>query len=396
MSPQLFPSIPPTHAAITILQPNAPLQLTTFPTIPPSPGEALIRVTHTASTPLDMHRAIGGVLLENHLQARRPFIMGTTFGGIVAALGGDATDGSKAHLKIGDAVFGFVLDGDDATAGHQEYATIPLWRISRVPDNLPGGLSAAVTVPCNLVTAFHTIQADLGLDLPWPIPAGPPKEAEALVLVWGAASSVGLFVVQVLRHWGYGNVLAVAAGKHHGMLEGFGARACFDYREEGVVERIEKYVAAEGGEGGRGGRPRVPYIVDCIGSLEGTLRPLVKIAEPGSKVAVMMPVINVHAEVDGQEPEYSMDVNTVFPGEWREGVELKGVRTFFYEKNQFFKNHLQPTIIPALLEQGVIQPNPQTIVEGKTMLERAQKALELLTRRAVSGEKLVWRVADDL
>jgi hypothetical protein len=63
-------------------------------------------------------------------------------------------------------------------------------------------------------------------------------------------------------------------------------------------------------------------------------------------------------------------------------------------QNEFFKNHLQPEIIPALLEQGVVQPNKQRVVEGKTMLERAQKALDLLREQAVSGEKLVWRVAD--
>ena len=47
-----------------------------------------------------------------------------------------------------------------------------------------------------------------------------------------------------------------------------------------------------------------------------------------------------------------------------------------------------------MLEQGVVQPNKQRVVEGKTLLERAQKALDLLKDQAVSGEKLVWRVAD--
>lgn len=36
------------------------------------------------------------------------------------------------------------------------------------------------------------------------------------------------------------------------------------------------------------------------------------------------------------------------------------------------------------------------MVEGKTLLDRAQKALDLLRDQAVSGEKLVWRVADDI
>jgi hypothetical protein len=64
-------------------------------------------------------------------------------------------------------------------------------------------------------------------------------------------------------------------------------------------------------------------------------------------------------------------------------------------QNEFFKNHLQSEIVPALLEQGVIQPNKTRVVEGSTFLERAQNALDLLKDQAVSGEKLVWRVAEE-
>ncbi|KAJ4295661.1 hypothetical protein N0V88_004363 [Collariella sp. IMI 366227] len=204
--------------------------------------------------------------------------MGTSFGGTVVALGSD-----PSHLKVGDEVFGFVMDGNIREASVQTYATVPTWR-------------------------------------------------------------------EIL----------------------------------GYVEGLKR------GEG----RPRVPYLVDCIGSKEGSLRPLTKIAEAGSKVAVMLPVINVHSS-DDQEPEYEMDVGKVFPEAWKKGVDVRGTRTHFYAKNEFFKNHLQPEIVPALLEQGVIKPNKQRIVEGKTLLERAQKALDLLRDQAPSGEKLVWRVADE-
>jgi hypothetical protein len=54
------------------------------------------------------------------------------------------------------------------------------------------------------------------------------------------------------------------------------------------------------------------------------------------------------------------------------------------------REKLQSEIIPALLEEGVVKPMPYRIVDGNTMLERAQKALDLLRNRAVSGERLVW------
>ena len=51
--------------------------------------------------------------------------------------------------------------------------------------------------------------------------------------------------------------------------------------------------------------------------------------------------------------------------------------------------------MPAMLRDGVVKPNDRKIVEGATMLERAEKAMSMLRRKEVSGERLVWKVADD-
>lgn len=324
-------TIPQTHRAIAVTRPRSPLALITRPTTPPSPTEALVRVTWTSSAPIDLHRADGGLGVPSSPDTEAPFILGCTFGGTVVALGSDLLSGSdsaSSHLRVGDEVFGFVQDGDDRQAGFQEYVAVPAWRVSKLPGGW--GMREAVTVPCNLVTAFHTLTADLGLALPWPRPEGwaPPDGAgNKVVLVWGAASGVGMYVLQVLRYWGYGNVVAVASAKHHEMLKELGARVCFDYRREEVVEEVLGYVEGVEGAGG----PRVPYIVDCIGSVEGTLRPLTKIAEAGSKVAVMMPVIRIHAG-KGQASELETDITKVLPEDWKKGVEVKATRTFFYMK----------------------------------------------------------------
>ena len=50
--------------------------------------------------------------------------------------------------------------------------------------------------------------------------------------------------------------------------------------------------------------------------------------------------------------------------------------------------------MPALLAEGVVKPQRQKIVGGATLLERAQKAMDMLRRKEVSGERLVWRVAE--
>ncbi|OHE93606.1 zinc-binding dehydrogenase [Colletotrichum orchidophilum] len=365
-------TIPKTHKAVATPAKRAPLVLLERETKLPGPGEVLILNEWTASSPLDLHRADGG-LLCNH-----PEVMGGGAAGTVVAVGPGA---DADRLQPGDKIFTFAFHHFSERA-HQDFATVPAYLVSKLPANVTP--QEAATVPTNLITVFHAVTADLGLELPWPRPEGwVPAARNGAVLVWGAASSVGAYAVQVLRYWGYRNILAVASEKHHAHLREIGAKKTFSYRDEDVVDKILGVV----GEGG------VPFVLDCIGSVEGTLRPLTKIAGKGTKVAVMLPVI-VRDATDEVEPEYEMEVKNVLVGEWAEGVELRGVRTHFYLANEFFKEKMQREIVPTLLEQGVIKPNKQKIVEGATMLERAQKAIELLRKRDPSGERLVWRVSD--
>ncbi|OLN81125.1 hypothetical protein CCHL11_09681 [Colletotrichum chlorophyti] len=365
-------TIPRTHKAVATPAKRAPLVLLDRDTELPGPGEVLLHNEWTASSPLDLHRADGGLLCDH------PEVMGGGAAGTVVAVG-PGVDPSR--LRPGDRVFTFSFH-DFRERAHQDFSTVPEYLVSKLPANITP--QEAVTVPTNLITVFHAATTDLGLQLPWPRNEGwEPEERDAAVLVWGAASSVGEYAVQVFRHWGYRNVLAVASGKHHARLRELGARETFSYRDPDVVERILRHAGADG----------VPFVLDCIGSVDGTLRPLTKIAQRGTRVAVMLPVI-VKDATDEVEPEYEMDVRNVLAGEWAEGVELRGVRTHFYLANEFYKEKLQREIVPALLEQGIVRPNKQRIVEGSTMLERAQKAIELLRRREPSGERLVWRVSD--
>lgn len=242
-------------------------------------------------------------------------------GGVAGEIVALGSGGDLKGLKVGDRIMSFAFHGGEKEANHQEYITIPAYLVSKIPAGFL--LEEAVTISVNLATVFHTATKDLELELPWPIAEGwKPKAADAPILIWGASSSVGIFALQVLRHWGYQNLLAVSSGKHHEYLKSNGATACFDYTKPGVEERILQYV-------GGSGEPQVPYIMDCIGSVKGTLEPLIKIAQRGSLVAVMLPVI-IKDATDEEEPEYDMDVSRVLVGKWADGVVVRGVRTHFY------------------------------------------------------------------
>ena len=73
---------------------------------------------------------------------------------------------------------------------------------------------------------------------------------------------------------------------------------------------------------------------------------------------------------------------------------LRGADHGIGGQNEFNKYNLQPIVMPELLKQGIIIPNRYRIIEGSTMLERAQKAVDALRRKEASGERLVWRISE--
>ncbi|TLS27444.1 hypothetical protein PpBr36_04104 [Pyricularia pennisetigena] len=364
-----------THAALVTVAPRAPLQIQQRLTRPPRGNEILIRSSFTASTPLDLHRADGGLLVHGDE------CMGATTVGIVSEVGPDVT-----RFKPGDRVFGWAFESQEQRA-HQEYVTAPDWLFAHIPEGF--SMEQVATVPENLITAFNTIGFDLGLPTPWPKPEGyvPPRAAEP-ILVWGAASSVGQFTVELLKFYGYRHVLATASPVHHEYLRELGATECFDYRDPEITKLL-----MEAGRRIRGdAKPTIPMIVDCIGSVSGTLEHISKVAEKGSTVAVMIPVI-LKMPTQTQAPEYSMEVHG--HNKWNDGVSLRGVRTFFvYKNSEFFREKLASQIVPEALVQGIVRPQRYRVIEGKTMLERGEKALDAL-RDGVSGEKLVWRTNNE-
>jgi NADPH:quinone reductase-like Zn-dependent oxidoreductase len=126
----------------------------------------------------------------------------------------------------------------------------------------------------------------------------------------------------VLKYYGYNNIVATASAKHHSYIRELGASEVYDYRSPNVVDDLLRSAPGNG-------TPAFPLIVDCIGSQAGTLTSISKVAQSGSTVAVMLPVIIEHASKD-RAPVYSMDAqNSV---EWAASVNISGVRTHFYWK----------------------------------------------------------------
>ncbi|KAJ5873139.1 hypothetical protein N7455_003682 [Penicillium solitum] len=253
---------------------------------------------------------------------------------------------------------------------------------------VPPGLSlaAAATLPTNVITAFLTISDKLGFELPWPRPSGfSSKDQNIPILIWGAASSVGQFAVQILKYWGYTNIIATASPRHHSKIKGYNAKHFIDYKDPDAVTSILNILSTES--------PSIPLrVFDRVDSKFGSLQHIAKIATPpGSIVAAVLPVV-VRSPSEKGGVQVSLDVTVTGEASWMPGVETHGIVSYAFEANPFLKYHILPDIIPGLIALSAIEPNKYREIEGDSLLERATTALDTLRSGQVSGERLVWKV----
>lgn len=109
-----------THSAVVFVGAKKPFEIWQKPTISPEGDEVLIRQKWTGSTPVDLHRADGGLL------TKPGSVPGAVVVGVVKEVGPDTK-----RFKPGDEVFGWCFQ-DPKAAGHQDYVTAPEWMFATV------------------------------------------------------------------------------------------------------------------------------------------------------------------------------------------------------------------------------------------------------------------------
>jgi len=116
-----------THRAIVMTGIRHPLAEIDVPTEHPVEDEVLLRVEWTASTPLDLHQADGGLLVQH------PQRMGDGVSGTVLEVGP-----ATKSLKVGDKAFGF-LWREAKEKAHQQKVTAPEWLFGKVGSRTRAG-----------------------------------------------------------------------------------------------------------------------------------------------------------------------------------------------------------------------------------------------------------------
>jgi len=237
-------------------------EVKTVPLPTPGPGEVLVKVSAVSINPTDWKHVA--------FLAEPGSLVGCDFVGTVA-------DSNGTDLKEGTRVAGFTHGGKYPDRGSfAEYAIAVANVLVKVPDETPDEVAAATGV-----AVLTTVQV-LFNRLEFPIPDKekltqlPTLNADSpQLLVWSGATAVGQIAIQFGRALGY-HVITTASPKNFALLKSYGAAETYDYREEGLPEKISKE------------HPKLSAALDCI-SENGTQALAVRsLGASGGKVIVLL------------------------------------------------------------------------------------------------------------
>ncbi|KAJ3175282.1 hypothetical protein HDU87_006364 [Geranomyces variabilis] len=346
-----------THKAIALEEPSVPLTVITLPTPTLSATQILVRTSLVSMTPLSAHQ-----IDHNLLTAPFPFIPGGNLVGTVVARGSDSI---RPELHIGAKVFSYSFGPREGKAC-QELVVVEQSRAAVIPMGVTD--LEAVAVPDSFVSAWHSLNVDLGIPLagssdPTTAVPQPPANAHKPVLIWGGATSVGRFALQILHRHGFTDITTTASLRHFDELLALGASRVFDYADPNVSSKI--------------GMPQL--VLDCIGDEARTLPFYSTVVAHHATVAVLLPV----RMRDGS-------ISVTVPTEFASGVTVRPVHAQRYEKYPGAED-LQPSIMPRWLKEGWIKACRTRWLRA-TGAAGVEEALHEFRAGTVKNEKLVMKM----
>ncbi len=160
-----------------------------------------------------------GRLMTGLFRPRKP-ILGIDFSGVVHAVGKDVT-----RFRVGDAVFGAA--SATRRGAHAEFLAVrESGAVVHKPSALTHEEAAAIPFGGGSALSFLRDFAHVALG--------------QRVLVVGASGSVGVWAVQLARHFG-AKVTGVASGPNADLVRSLGADRVIDYTKEAIGDAGETY-----------------------------------------------------------------------------------------------------------------------------------------------------------
>lgn len=158
---------------------------------------------------------------------------------------------------------------EEGNGAYAQYVKVDKGLTIALPNKI--SFEEGATLPLASITAALVIFQQLG----FPFPGQGKKEVP--FLVWGGASSVGMYAIQFANLAG-ANVIAVASKNNHDLLKSLGASHTFDYRDADVIDQIKK--ASGGG---------VEYGIDTVSEAK-TVAQCSKAYKSNGQIGLLLPV----------------------------------------------------------------------------------------------------------
>ncbi|KAK5047975.1 hypothetical protein LTR84_006165 [Exophiala bonariae] len=365
-------TIIPSEMITVTVQPTTPLTATQSRIPVPTslaPNEVLIKVHVAASNPKDWL----------HLVTRKLSInSGDDLAGTVVATGNEVT-----LLRVGERVAAFHPMFAPYGA-YAEYSVAPAHTVLKIPSTM--SYEEAATIPLVTTTAALTLFRRQRFVAPWEISPTAEKTHNAKpLLIYGASTSLGLYLVKLAKLAGIGPIIAIGGGSSNYLekhLDGNVGDVFLDYRSgtSKVQEAVRTILVEKGLD--------LKHAIDAY-SESGSWVSIAQLLTTGGKLSVFSGA-NQYAESEipaSVEILYTF-VGTAHEGAYRPGMpkqpppdEARGDIAF---SEQLFR------WLEEMIGQGKFEGHPFKVVPGG--LNGIADGLNILRDGKAAGRKLVYHV----
>ncbi|RIR16504.1 alcohol dehydrogenase [Mycobacteroides abscessus] len=185
----------------------------------PAPGEVLIKVRAAGINYAELEQTTGRYPLQRPL----PTVLGFEAAGEIVELGSGVEE-----LNIGDTIAAPVLSG-----GYAEFATARADSAFRIPEGID--FAQATSIVVQGLSAWALLKL-----------AAKPTSTDT-VLIQAAAGGVGLYLVQLAKALGVGQVIALAStAEKRDLVTELGADVAIDYTQQGWGEKVLEHTDGRG------------------------------------------------------------------------------------------------------------------------------------------------------
>ncbi|KAI0388677.1 GroES-like protein [Xylariaceae sp. FL0594] len=325
------------------------------------PDALLIKVVAVAVNPSDAK--LTGPMAAPGAQA------GSDCAGVVVAVGA-AID--QDRFRVGDRICAPTLPMDPLfprDGAFAQFVAVLTHLALRVPEHM--SFEQAAAVGTSVATAGHALFRSLR------IPGHPERPAAkaATVLVWGGSSATGTMAIQLIQRSGC-VALAACSPRNFELAKKCGAVEVFDYNDADCAAHIRSYTGNA-----------LSFALDCVCSEESMQGCYAAIGRAGGSYTTLEPFSQRLHTRKRVRPEFILAVS-LFGRDisWKEPYG----RAKDLELGDFGRDWFR--CVQGMLDRGEIHPHPLRTQHKRQGFEGILDGVDLLKQRAVSGEKLVYRI----